>query len=144
MKYQEKNLRGKKKKSWYRATARAQQGRRSAVGSDRYHTHAHVQNLRIDRPLTRYPERGYDLMSTGGSGNGMLRQRTVPPTVRRGQLRKVSCLFSSGAASSARLYHHMTRLGPDAERAMLCCCRVKGSSPRVTPADVTTPGMRAA
>ena len=34
--------------------------------------------------------------------------------------------------------------GPDTERAMLCCCRVKGSSPRVTPADVTTPGMRAA
>ena len=57
--------------------ARAQQGRRSAVGSDSYHTHAHVQNLRIDRPLTRYPERGYDLMSTGDSGNGMLRQRTT-------------------------------------------------------------------
>ena len=57
--------------------ARAQQGRRSVVGSDSYHTHAGVQNLRIDRPLTRYPERGYDLMSTGDSGNGMLRQRTT-------------------------------------------------------------------
>ena len=57
--------------------ARAQQGRRSAVGSDSYHTHAHVQNLRIDLPLTRYPERGYDLMSTEDSGNGMLRQRTT-------------------------------------------------------------------
>jgi hypothetical protein len=39
--------------------------------------HASAQNLRIDRPLTRYPERGYDLMSTGDSGNGMLRQRTT-------------------------------------------------------------------
>ena len=57
--------------------ARAQQGRRSAVGSDSYHTHAHVQNLRVGRPLTRYPERGYDLMGTGDSGNGMLRQRTT-------------------------------------------------------------------
>ena len=60
-----------------RMNTRAQQGRRSAVGSDSYHTHAHVQNLMIDRPLTRYPERGYDLMSTEDSGNGMLRQRTT-------------------------------------------------------------------
>ena len=36
-----------------------------------------VQNLRVDRPLTRYPERGYELMGTGYSGSGMLRQRTT-------------------------------------------------------------------
>ena len=57
--------------------ARTQQGRRSAVGNWAFHTHEHVQNLRVDRPLTRYPERGYELMGTGYSGNGMLRQRTT-------------------------------------------------------------------
>ena len=40
-------------------------------------THAHVQNMRIDRPVTRYPERGYDLMGTGDSGSGVPRQRTT-------------------------------------------------------------------
>ena len=57
--------------------ARTQQGQRSAVGNWALHTHENVQNLRVGRPLTRYPERGYDLMSTGDSGNGMLRQRTT-------------------------------------------------------------------
>ena len=57
--------------------ARTQEGRRSAVGNWAWHTHEHVQNLRVDRPLTRYPERGYELMGTGYSGNGMLRQRTT-------------------------------------------------------------------
>eukprot|EP00964_Phaeocystis_antarctica_P013445 scaffold7362_cov32-Phaeocystis_antarctica.AAC.2 len=33
--------------------ARTQQGRRSAVGNWAFHTHEHVQNLRVDRPLTR-------------------------------------------------------------------------------------------
>ena len=41
------------------------------------HTHAHVQNMRIDRPVTRYPERGYDLMGTRDSGSGASRQRTT-------------------------------------------------------------------
>ena len=45
--------------------------------SDSYHTHAHVQNLRVGRPLARYPERGYDLMGKGDSGDGMLRQLTT-------------------------------------------------------------------
>ena len=35
----------------------------------------------------------------------MVRLGSAPPTVRRGQLSKVSCPFSSGAASGARLYH---------------------------------------
>ena len=42
------------------------------------HTHAHVQNMRIDRPVTRYPERGYDgLTGTRDSKSGAPRQRTT-------------------------------------------------------------------
>ena len=74
----------------------------------------------------------------------MVRSGSVPPTVRRGQLKKVSCLFSSAAASSARHYTIVSLPGPDAERATLCCCRVRISLRRVVPADVTTPGMRPA
>ena len=87
---------------------------------------------------------GYELGGTGDSGNGMLRQRTTNrPNTEEDSLGR-SPASSPLELPAAPVITIVSRLGTDAERALLCCCRVKGSRSGVIPADITTPGMRAA